>query len=94
MLALFVSRDATRLSYLKVSCYTKDVTAEINWTFELAAQSGIDVSKYVIFGFTRKDQFNHQQRNNETFHRTTVVTPHSFIGEENYRYAGINCIMQ
>ena len=53
-----VSRAATELTYIKISSYTKDVTTENIWTFELGVRSCSDVPFYVIVGFIRGDQFN------------------------------------
>ena len=43
-----VSRFAMDLTYIKRSYYTKNVITEINWTFELGVQSGIDIFLYLI----------------------------------------------
>ena len=43
ILEYIVSRAATQLTYIKGSSYSKDVTTENYWIFELGVQSGIDV---------------------------------------------------
>ena len=90
MLEHFASRAATELTYIKRSSYTNNVTTEDNWTFELVVRSNIDVSIFVLGDFMRRDQFNQQQRNNDTFYRPTVVNAQCIVGSENFPDAGIN----
>ena len=54
MFELVVSGAGAELSYIKRSSYTKDVTTENDWTFQLGLQSGIDVPIYVFVGFMQR----------------------------------------
>ena len=85
-----VSRAAKQLTYIKISSYTKDVTTENIWTFELGVQKCSDVPFYVIVGFVQRDQFNQQHQNNDTFCRPTVVNAQCIIVSEQFSNAGIN----
>ena len=89
MLDHIVSRAATELTYIRRSLYTKDVTAENNWTFELGVKSGIDVPIYLKIGFMQKDQFNQQHQNVDTLNRPNVVNAQCKIGSESHSNAGI-----
>ena len=63
MLEHFVSRAATELTYKKRRLsYTKGVTTEQFWNFELGVQSGIDFPIYVTIGFMQRYQFNQEHR--------------------------------
>ena len=62
MLGHIVSKTPSKLSYFKRSSCMKDVTTEINWTFELGVEDGFDLPIYVIVGFMQKDQFNQQHQ--------------------------------
>ena len=62
MLAHVVSRAATESSYIKRSSYMKDLTTEINWTFELGVGDGFDGPIYVVVGFMQRDQPNQQHK--------------------------------
>ena len=62
-----VSKAPTELTYIKRSSYTKDVTTENNWTFELGVGDGIDIPIYLVVRFMQRDQFNQQHQNNDTF---------------------------
>ena len=58
MLWHFVSKAETELSYIKRSSFMKNVTTEINWTFELGVGDSIDLPIYVRVGFVQRGQFN------------------------------------
>ena len=51
-----VSRTVMDLSDITRSSYTKNVTDENNWIFELGVQKGIEVPIHVMFGFMQRDQ--------------------------------------
>ena len=72
----------TELSYIKKSPSTKEVTIQRDLSFELGAQSGIDVTIYVIVGLEQGNYFIQQQRNNDSFHRPTVVNAQCIIDSE------------
>ena len=73
---------ATELSCIKRSPYTKEVTIQRDLSFELGAQSGIDVTIYVIVGLEQGNCFIQQQRNNDSFYRPTVVNAQCIIDSE------------
>ena len=54
MLGHIVSRAATELKYITRSSYMKDVTTEINWTFDLGVGDGIDIPTYVKVGLMQR----------------------------------------
>ena len=91
MLGHIVSKAPTGVSYIKRSSYMKDVTTEINWTFELGVGVGVDIPICVIVGFMQRDQFNQQHQNNDTYYRRSVVNAQFIIGSEKFPDAGINC---
>ena len=62
MLGHIVFKAATDFSSIKRSTYTKDVTTENNWTFELGGGDGFDLPNYAIVGFMQRDQFNQQHQ--------------------------------
>ena len=67
MLGHIVSKAPTEKSFKKTSTYMKDVTTENNWIFELGVGDSIDIPIYVLVGFMRRDQFNQQIQNKDTF---------------------------
>ena len=69
----------------------KDVLTENNWTFELGVGDGSDISIHVIVAFKRRDQFNQQHQNFDTFHRPSVVNAQCIVASEKLPDAGINC---
>ena len=58
---------ATELTYIKSSSYTKVVTIEKSWTFELDVRGGIDVRVHVVVGRMQRNQFIQQDQTNDTF---------------------------
>ena len=73
---------ATELSCIERSPYTKEVTIQRDLSFELGVKSGIDVTIYVIVGLEQGKCFIQQQRNNDIFHRPTVVNAQCIIDSE------------
>ena len=69
----------------------KDITSEINWTFELGVGDGIDLPINVIVGFMQRGQFNQQHQYKDTIYRPSVVNAQSIIGSEKFPDAGRNC---
>ena len=67
MLVPFATRAATYISYIGGSPFTKDVTIETFWNFELDVQSGFDVPFYVRFGFLQRGHLNQQYHKKDTF---------------------------
>ena len=82
LLGHFVYRAAMKLSYNKRSSYTKDVTTENKWTFELGVGVVIDFPILVIKGFMQLEQFNQQHQNNDKFYRSSLVISQCNIGSE------------
>ena len=60
MLENIVSRTETEICYIKRSSYTKDITSEFNWTFDLDVQSGIEVPICMVISFVQRDHFDQQ----------------------------------
>ena len=50
MLAHIVPRAAAELAFFKRSCFTKNVTKENNWSFELGVGDGFDIPVCAIVG--------------------------------------------
>ena len=88
MLVHFATRAATFISYIRGSPFTKHVTIEDFWNFELDVQCGFDVPFYVRFGFLQRGHLNQQYCKKDTFSRPTVPNAHCFIGNEIYPDAG------
>ena len=91
MLGHVISRVATELSNKKRSSFTKPVTTEKFWSFELGVGNGNDVPVYVKVGFKQRGQFNQQRQNNDTLFRPSAVNDQCFIGNEMYTDSRINC---
>ena len=92
MLGHIFSKTPKELSIIERSSFMKDVTTEINWTFELGVGDGIDIPIYVVVGFMQRDQFNQQHQNNDTFYRPGVLNAQCTIGSEKFPGVGIICI--
>ena len=71
------------------SSYTKDVTSEYIWNFELVLQSGFDVPVYVIVGFVERGQYDQEHQNKDRHYRPTVVIAQGSISKEKRPEVGI-----
>ena len=67
MLRHIVPKAATELSYAIRSSFTKDVTTQNNWTFELVMGGGNDIPIKVLVGFKQGDQINQPHQNKDDF---------------------------
>ena len=67
----------------------KDVTTEINWTFEFVVGDVVVKPIYVIKGLMQRDQFSQQHQNKDTIYRHSLVKVQCNIGSEILPDAGL-----